>query len=145
VIIAQGGVTGGRSLYAKDGKPVYCYNFFGLERYYIDGIQEIPEGQHQVRVEFAYDGGGIGKGGVATLFVDGAACGSGRIEQTEAFLFSADETLDVRDEFGSPVTAEYPQRKFSGTVNWVEVGRGHVDHTHLIKPEDRVKLAMGIQ
>ena len=145
VIVAQGGVTGGLSLYAKGGKPKYCYNFFGLERYYVEGTTAIPSGTHQVRMEFAYDGGGLGKGGTATLYIDGEAAGEGRIEQTEAFLFSADETLDVGNEYGSPVTTDYGQRKFNGKVNWVEIDVGLDDHNHLIKPEDRLNLAMAIQ
>ena len=75
VILAQGGVTGGHSLYVKGGKPKYCYNFFGLERYYVEGTKKIPPGKHQVRMEFAYDGGGVGKGGPATLYIDGVAVG----------------------------------------------------------------------
>ena len=138
-------MTGGHSLYVKDGKPKYCYNFFGLERYYVEGTQAIPPGKHQVRMEFAYDGGGLGKGGTATLYIDGVAVGDGRIEQTEAFLFSADETCDVGDEFGSPVTTDYSASRFTGEVDWVEIDLGLDDHNHLIKPEDRVNLAMGIQ
>jgi arylsulfatase len=145
VIVAQGGVTGGHSLYAKDGKPKYVYNFFGLERYCAEGNETIPPGNHQVRMEFTYDGGGVGKGGTATLYIDGVAVGDGRIEQTEAFLFSADETCDVGNEFGSPVTTDYGQKKFSGEVEWVEIELGLDDHNHLIRPEDRVSLAMGIQ
>jgi arylsulfatase len=145
VIVAQGGVSGGHSLYAKDGKPKYAYNFFGLEQYYAEGTEAIPPGNHQVRMEFAYDGGGVGKGGTATLYIDGVAVGEGRIEQTEAFLFSADETCDVGDEFGSPVTTDYGQKKFSGEVEWVEIELGLDDHNHMIKPEDRISLAMGIQ
>ena len=60
-------------------------------------------------MEFAYDGGGIGKGGTVTLYVDGKPVGSGRVEQTEPMLFSADETCDVGNEFGSPVTTDYGQ------------------------------------
>jgi arylsulfatase len=63
VIVALGGVIGGWSLYAKKGKPKYCYNFSRLEQTYVDGQREIPAGTHQVRIEFAYDGGGIAKGG----------------------------------------------------------------------------------
>ena len=73
MIVAQGGVTGGLSLYAKGGKPRYRYNFFGLERYYVKGTRAIPPGDHQVRLEFAYDGGGLGKGGTATIYIDGEA------------------------------------------------------------------------
>lgn len=145
VILAQGGVTGGLSIYVKDGRPKFCYNFFGLERYYVDGTQELPQGNHQLRWEFEYDGGGVGKGGTGTFYLDGVECGSGHIEQTEAFLFSADETLDIGTEFGSPVTADYGARKFTGTVDRVELELGLDDHGHLIRPEDRINLAMGIQ
>ncbi len=145
VIVAQGGVTGGWSLYAKGGMPKYCYNFFGLERYYVEGTRPIPTGEHQLRAEFAYDGGGLGKGGGLTLYIDGDVAGQGHIKQTEAFLFSADETLDLGNEFGSPVTEDYGAIEFNGNVNWVEIDVGQDDHSHLIKPEDRLKLAMGIQ
>ena len=135
VIVAQGGVTGGHTLYAKGGVPKYCYNFFGLERYYAEGTAPIPPGTHQVRMEFDDDGGGLGKGGTATLYIDGESVGSGRIEQTEAFLFSADETCDVGDEFGSPVTALCTsQKRFSGEVGWVEIELGLDNHNHLIRP-----------
>ena len=145
VIVAQGGVTGGWSLYTKDGKPKYCYNFYGLERYYIEATQAIPSGTHQVRMEFAYDGDGIGKGGTVTLYLDGQPVGDGRVEQTEPFVFSADETCDVGNEYGSPVTTDYGQPKFNGKVHWVELQTGLDDHSHLIKPEAHVHLALAIQ
>jgi arylsulfatase len=148
VIIAVGGLTGGWSLYAKDGKPKYCYNFYGLNQYTVEGTSKIPPGKHQVRVEFKYDGGGIAKGGTVTLYVDGKKAGEGRVDQTEPFVFSADETCDVGEEFGSPVTPDYPARnKFSGEVNWVEidVGKDAEDLDHLISPEERLRVAMAIQ
>ena len=74
----QGGAFGGWSLYASDGRPAYCYNLFGLQRFKVHGEQPIPAGEHQVRAEFAYDGGGLGKGGTVTLYVDGAKVGAGR-------------------------------------------------------------------
>ena len=67
VIVAQGGAFGGFALYAKDGKPAYCYNLFGLQQFKIYGDEAIPEGEHQVRMEFTYDDGGLGKGGDVTL------------------------------------------------------------------------------
>ena len=137
VVVAQGGVSGGHSLYVKGGKPKYCYNFFGLERYYVEGTRKLPAGEHQLRMEFTYDGGGVGKGGDVTLFIDGVEAGTGRVEQTEAFLFSADETCDVGDEYGSPVTTDYGAKRFTGEVKWVEIDLGLDDHNHLIKPEDR--------
>ncbi len=149
VIIAQGGVTGGWSLYAKAGKPKYCYNFYGLNRYTVEGTSTIPSGTHQVRMEFKYDGGGLAKGGMVTLFIDGKKAGEGRVDQTEPFVFSADETCDVGFEAGSPVTYDYPTRggKFSGEVNWVELdlGKDAVDLDHLISPEERLRVAMAIQ
>jgi arylsulfatase A-like enzyme len=147
VIIAVGGSIGGWSLYVKNGKPKYCYNYYGLKQYYIDGAQKLPSGTHQVRMEFAYDGGGLGKGGGVTLYVDGKPSGTGRVEQTEALVFSADETCDIGNETGSPVTGDYSTRKFSGDVNWVEidVGAAAEDLDHLIKPEERLAIAMAIQ
>jgi arylsulfatase len=147
VIIAQGGVTGGWSLYAKGGRLKYCYNFYGLNRYYAESRGAIPEGTHQVRMEFAYDGGGLAKGGNVTLFIDGKDVGKGRVEMTEPLVFSADETCDIGNEYGSPVTPDYAGKKFTGEVNWVEIdvdkAAGDVDH--LITPEERLQLAIAIQ
>ncbi|MGB5135194.1 MAG: arylsulfatase [Prochlorococcaceae cyanobacterium] len=149
VIVAQGGLTGGWSLYAKEGKPKYCYNFYGVNRYTIAGTATIPPGTHQVRMEFAYDGGGLAKGGTVTLYVDGQRAGEGRVDQTEPMIFSADETCDVGFEAGSPVTDDYPSvgGTFSGEVNWVEidVDKDAEDLDHLISPEERLRVAMALQ
>jgi len=148
VIVAVGGIIGGWSLYAREGRLRYCYNFYGVHRYTIESTSTIPAGTHQVRMEFAYDGGGLAKGGLVTLFVDGKKVGEGRVEQTEPMVFSADETLDVGNEFGSPVTPDYPaDRAFSGDVNWVQidVDKDAVDLDHLISPEERLRVAMAIQ
>jgi len=147
VVIALGGITGGFSLYCKGGKLKYCYNFFGLHNYTIEGKDVIPAGQHQVRMEFAYDGGGVAKGGNVALYIDGKECGQGRVEQTEPQLFSADETCDIGNEFGSLVTTDYSSRRFNGTVNWVEIdlGADAKDADHLISPEDRLHVAMALQ
>jgi arylsulfatase len=148
VIVALGGIIGGWSLYAKGGKLKYCYNFYGVHRYTIEGASKIPPGTHQVRMEFAYDGGGLAKGGTVSLYVDGQKAGEGRVEQTEPMVFSADETCDVGNDFGSPVTDDYPTpRKFNGEVNWVEIdlGQDAVDLDHLISPEERLHVAMALQ
>src|SRR5208282_4547962 len=71
VIVAQGGNIGGWCLYAKAGKLKYCYNLLGIQQFYAESASALTPGEHQVRMEFAYDGGGIGKGGTASLFVDG--------------------------------------------------------------------------
>ena len=73
-----------------------------MQRFKVAGEVPIPAGEHQVRMEFAYDGGGLAKGGTATLYVDGTKAGEGRVEQTEAMLFSADETTDVGADGGRP-------------------------------------------
>jgi arylsulfatase A-like enzyme len=149
VIIAVGGNIGGWSLYTKDGKLKYCYNFYGLNQYVIEGTTKIPEGKHQVRLEFKYDGGGIAKGGLVTLYIDGKKDGEGRVEQTEPFVFSADETMDLGNEYGSPVTKDYPKSgaKFNGEVNWVQidVDKDAEDADHFITAEERLRVAMGIQ
>jgi arylsulfatase len=147
VIIAQGGNTNGWSLYAKDGKLKHCYNFFGVNLSYAEGTQRIPAGKHQVRMEFKYDGGGLGKGGTVSLYVDGKKDGEGRIERTVPMIFSADETCDVGREGGSPVSPDYGPtgNEFNGTVNWVQIDVGKDDHDHLISPAERFQIAMSRQ
>ncbi len=149
VIVAQGGVTGGWSLYVKEGKATYTYNFFGLERYYVRGEQPLPAGTHQVRMEFDYDGGGLAKGGTATLYIDGEPIGSGRVEKTEPILFSADETCDVGAEYGSPVSEDYGPtgNQFTGEVNWVEIDIGDEasNPDHELSHAQRLHVALGTQ
>jgi arylsulfatase len=147
VIVAQGGMWGGWSLYAKEGKLKYCYNLLGHKTWFAESEQPIPAGARQVRVEFAYDGGGIGKGGLATLYIDGQKVGSGRVEETHMMAFSGDETCDVGREAGSPVSPDYGPRgnEFNGEVNWVQIDLGLDDQSHLITPEQRLSFAMARQ
>ena len=147
VIVAQGGSVNGWSLYAKDGKLKYCYNFFGIKLFYAQATQPVPAGKHQVRMEFKYDGGGLGKGGVVSLYVDGKKDGEGRVDMTVPMAFSADETCDIGREAGSPVSPDYgPQgNEFSGEVNWVQIDLEKDDHDHLITPEERLRVAMARQ
>jgi len=149
VIIAQGGSIGGWSLYAKGGKPVYCYNLLGLQRFKVEGDSAIPPGEHQVRMEFAYDGGGLGKGGTVSLYVDGEPVGTGRVEGTVPMIFSADETADVGSDTASPVSDDYTSADsvFTGTVRWVQIDLGEdaEDADHMISPEQRLRVAMARQ
>jgi hypothetical protein len=147
VVIAQGGAFGGWSLYAKEGRLKYCYNFFGVQRFHIEAAAKISAGKHQLRMEFKYDGGGLAKGGMASLYVDGKKDGEGRVDMTVPMLFSADETCDVGKGTGSAVSPDYDAREnaFSGEVNWVQIDLEKDDHDHLIAPEERFKLAMGRQ
>jgi arylsulfatase len=149
VIISQGGAFGGLALYAKDGKLAYCYNLFGLERFKVYGAEAIPAGEHQVRMEFTYDGGGVGKGGDVALFVDGEQVGEGRVDGTVPMLFSADETTDVGSDTATPVSDDYGTRdsEFTGTVRWVQIDLDAAaeDTDHLITPEERLRVAMARQ
>jgi hypothetical protein len=110
----------------------------------VEGNRPVPDGTHQVRVEFAYDGGGLGKGGTAALFVDGERVGEGRVDGTVPMVFSADETADVGTDFASPVADDYPpgDTAFTGRNNWVQLDIGADDHDHLISPEERFRIAM---
>ena len=96
VIIAQGGNIGGWSLYAKGGKLKYCYNLLGVQYTYVEADSTLPAGEHQVRMEFAYDGGGLGKGGTVSLFVDGKKVGEGKVAATAAMVFSCRRRLRCR-------------------------------------------------
>jgi arylsulfatase A-like enzyme len=147
VIVTQGGFAGGWTLYAKAGKLKYCFNFFGIEYYIIEAERPIPSGNHQVRMEFKYDGGGLAKGGDVTLYYDGKAVGKGRVEKTEPMGYSADEACDVGMDTGSPASPDYGPtgNAFSGTINWVRLDVGNDSHDHLISPEDRFNLAMARQ
>jgi arylsulfatase len=149
VIIAQGGSIGGWSIYAKEGKLKYCYNLLGIQHFYVESDQAVAAGEHQVRMEFAYDGGGLGKGGTVWLYLDGNKIGEGRVEATAAMIFSADDTCDVGREGGALVTEDYGPHGtvFSGEVNWVQIDIGEeaADADHLITADERLRVAMARQ
>jgi arylsulfatase A-like enzyme len=149
VIIAQGGRFGGWSLYARNGKIKFHYNVLGIKSFDIEATQPIPAGKTQVRMEFAYDGGGMGKGGNVTLYGDGKEVGKGRVEQTQGFIFSADETTDVGYESGTTVSPDYTAHnsKFNGKINWVQIdlGKDAEDAGHFIDDEERVRVIMARQ
>jgi len=124
VIIAQGGRFGGWSLYVKDGKPAYTYNFLGLNSYTISSQEALPKGKTKLVFDFAYDGGGLGKGGLGTLSVDGRKLAEGRIEKTQPMIFSADETADVGIDSATPVVVgigEGAKTRFTGKIEKVTV------------------------
>ena len=123
VILAQGGRFGGWSLYVKDGRPAYTYNFVGLQEYTVNGTERLAPGKATITLDFAYDGNGRGKGGTSTLAVNGKRVGSGRVERTNANIFSADDAADVGIDEGTNVSAAYPQHgnKFTGRIEKVRV------------------------
>ncbi|MBV2131936.1 arylsulfatase [Pseudomonas sp. MAP12] len=123
-ILAQGGRFGGWSLYVKDGVPAYTYNYLGLQQFSVAGSKPLPAGKATLRFEFAYDGEGLGKGGLGTLYVNDQKVGEGRIERTQPSGFSADETADVGIDLGTPVVeaigAEH-RSAFTGKIDKVTV------------------------
>ncbi len=147
VIVAQGGAFAGWSLYLHEGRPKYCHNLAGLQRFHVEAESTVPPGAHQVRMEFAYDGGGLAKGGLVTLYVDGTQVGEGRVEATVPMIYSGDETCDVGFDAGTPVSDDYTSADcaFNGTVKWVQLDASLDDHDHLITPEERFRVAMAIQ
>jgi arylsulfatase A-like enzyme len=147
VIIAQGGRFGGWSLYAKDGKAKFVYNVLGIQEFTTEAEVPLPTGIHQVRMEFAYDGGGLAKGGDVTLFHDGTVVGKGRVGATQPMIFSADETTDIGYESGTTVTPDYTAStsRFTGKIGWVQIDLGADDHDHFIDPEERLRVAMARQ
>ena len=147
VIIAQGGRFGGWAVYAKDGKAKFVYNLLGIHEFPVEADVPIPAGSHQVRMEFAYDGGGLAKGGEVTLYYDGQPVGSGRVAATQPMVFSADETTDIGHETGTTVTSDYSPRssRFTGKIHWVQLDVGTDDNDHFIDPEERLRIAMARQ
>ncbi len=149
VIIAQGANIGGWSLYAKDGKLKYCYNWSGMKHFFAESKEKLPAGQHQVRIEFKYDGGGLGKGGLATLYVDGKKAGEGRVDATLAFIFSADDGCDVGEDTGAPVSPDYSSshNHFNGEIKGVliSIADAPENSDHMVKAEDVVRIAMARQ
>jgi arylsulfatase len=124
VIVAQGGRFGGWSLYLKDGKPTYVYNLVGLERTAVAGSQALPAGKATITLAFVYDGGGLGKGGTATLSVNGQKVAEGRIARTTANLYSMDEGADVGVDEDTPVSEDYQagaKSRFTGKIHKVTI------------------------
>ncbi len=145
-VIAQAGRFGGWSLYVENGIPAYAYNWLGIEMYTVSANEPLTEGTHEIAFDFEYDGGGPGKGGDGTIFVDGIQVAQGRIDQTQAIIFSADETADVGIDLATPVVesigAEAASR-FTGKVTSVTVA---VEQSCAIAPPSAWKRsAAGIQ
>jgi arylsulfatase len=147
VLIAQGGRFGGWSLHVVGGRLTFTYNVLGIHEFAVVADAPVPAGRHQLRAEFAYDGGGLAKGGDVTLFHDGSEVGRGRVEATQPFVFSADETTDIGHESGTSVSSAYTARtsRFTGRIAWVQLDVGTDDHDHVISPEERLRVAMAQQ
>jgi arylsulfatase len=108
--------------------------------------EKLPSGEHQVRLEFDYDGGGLGKGGAATLYVDGKEVAAGRVEHTYASIFSADSTALVGNKFGAPIgpDLEIEGNPFNGTVKGVQIDLKLSDKDHYVSDKERWRIAIAI-
>ena len=147
VIIGQGTRFGGWVVYAHDGRLKYVYNFLGLQQFSVAAPEPLPTGRHQIRMEFAYDGDGPGRGGTVSLLVDGDKIAEGRVERTHAIVFSADSMVTVGDKHGAPICPDLARgsNRFRGQIHWVQIDLGLDDQDHLVPPEDRVRLAVALQ
>jgi arylsulfatase len=149
VLISQGGSFGGWVLYLNEGRPKYVYNLLGMTRVRIEGTDPVPAGEHQLRMEFDYDGGGLGKGGDVTLYLDGEAVAKGRVENTIPMLFSIDDTADIGEDSGTTVGDDYSSQtsRFTGTISWVQIDidAAAADEDHFVGPEERLRIATARQ
>jgi arylsulfatase len=122
MIITHGGSEGGYGLYLRDGRPTFVYNFLALERPTFEAQQPLAKGKHTIEVDFAYDGGGIGKGGTITLKADGRKVAGGRLQRTVPIQFAIFEGLDIGMDSGSPIDFTYSLPfKFTGRIVKVTV------------------------
>jgi arylsulfatase A-like enzyme len=137
MLITQGGRFNGLGLYVLKGKPVFHYNLVGVDRTSVAGKDALAPGKHTIAVDVKYDGPGIGKSATATLSVDGQKVAEGKIPRTIPFRVSADETLDIGEDTGTPVSEDYHVPfKFTGTLNKVVVRLGEAALT----PEEQKQL-----
>ena len=144
VLVAQGGRFGGWTLYVHENRPKYAYNYFGTDIYKIVGAPLGP-GEHEVRLDFSYDGGGVGKGGKAVLTADGAGTAEGRVEATIPYYFAFDETFDIGVDRASPVVDDYApvDNAFTGTLRTVrfDLGDDQVSDVEDVQAAERFRAA----
>ena len=122
MIVTHGGVEGGYGLYLRDGKPTFVYNFLGVERPTFAAKDPLPKGKARLVVDFAYDGGGMAKGGTITMTANGTKVAGGRLEITIPMQFTLGEGLDIGMDVGSPVDFTYKLPfKFTGKIEKVTI------------------------
>ncbi|MBX9582821.1 MAG: arylsulfatase [Gemmataceae bacterium] len=106
-VVTHGGMPGGYGLFVEGGKPAFVYNYLDLERTTVAGPDPLPKGKVRLVADFAYDGGGAGKGGTVTLSVNGRKVAEGKLPRTIPNQISLGEGLDVGMDIGSPVDFTY--------------------------------------
>jgi arylsulfatase A-like enzyme len=147
VIIAEGANFGGWGLYAKDGKLTYVNNCAGMELYTVQDPGLLPPGSHLIRMEFVYDGGGIGKGGMVSLFVDAQKVAEGRVERTVPVAFAGDARLMVGNKTGGPICPDFrvSGNRFNGRVNWVQIDLAPARAEQIVPVEQQIRVALATQ
>jgi arylsulfatase len=146
IIATQGGRFNGWALYLLEGKPVFHYNLAGVQRFTIAAKDKLPPGEHVIVMDFKYDGGGLGKGATVTITVNEKPLAQGRVERTAPFRMSIDETLDIGEDTGTPVSEDY-RVPFQFTGNLKRVLIGLSDHKLTAEDEEeirRAKAAIGV-
>jgi arylsulfatase len=123
MLVTEGGRFGGYGLYLLKGKPVFLYNFVGLEKTRWEGPDALAPGKHTLKFDFKYDGPGFGKGGTGFLSVDDKEVANHKIAHTIPFLITIDETFDVGMDTRTPVDDKDYQVpfRFTGTIAKVEI------------------------
>jgi len=148
IIVTQGGLSAGYALMFRDSKPIFHYNFGNVAHYNIAGKDAMAPGKHTVVFDFKYEGGGFGKGGTGTLSVDGKQVAEGRINATIPGRFSLDETFDVGEDTGTPVSEDYDVPfKFTGKIEKVVVNLGEMklsaaDQKKIQSMEHKARIAV---
>jgi len=148
VLVAAGGVPGGISLYIKGGRPIFEGNYAGQQRTRVISAETLASGPNVVRMEFRYDGGGLGKGGTVSLFINHKKVGEGRFDVTNWIgKYSADETFDIGADTGTPVSDDYVSpNRFTGTIKKVVIDTQPAkltadEHEKIKAAERKVRLA----
>ncbi|WP_422506175.1 arylsulfatase [Stenotrophomonas sp. GZD-301] len=130
MIITHGGLEGGYGLYLRDGRPTFVYNFLSIDRPTFTARDPLPAGSTTLVVDFAYDGGGMGKGGTFTLSANGSTVAEGRVERSIPIQFSLGEGLDIGCDVGSPIDFTYTLPfAFTGRIDHVTIELGELDIT----------------
>ena len=147
VIVAEGANFGGWGLYAKEGKLTYVYNCAGMELYTVQDPELLTPGSHLIRMEFAYDGGGLGKGGMVSLFVGTKKVAEGRVERTVPIAFAGDARLMVGNKTGGPICRDFrvSGNRFSGRVNWVQIDLAPARAEQVVPAEQQMRVALATQ
>ncbi len=122
MIVTHGGLEGGYGLYLRNSTPTFVYNFLSIDRPTFTAKGPLPKGKTKLVVSFAYDGGGMGKGGEITMTANGKKIAGGRLERSIPIQFSLGEGVDIGMDVGSPIDFTYKLPfAFTGSIEKVDI------------------------